>query len=492
VSRFEITSRHAAAERAACIQVDAGTMGELRPAAHPQGTTIEVRDLFFNLPARRKFLRSEVTEQGHVVRLLERLALSRPDVAFRLRSGPRTLLEAPATRDGRDTTRLAKIVGPDFVERCLTLEHSAGPVTLRGWIGVPAAARATSDLQFWFVNGRAVRDRLLMNAVRLGYRDVLYGGRQPAYVLYLEVDPELVDVNAHPQKLEVRFRDSRQVHDFVFRAVERQLAGTRPGVSVSAPALHGSHGRDPQSLSLGSSAGSSGMTGGGTWGAVSPPGVWGVAEQLRGTSREPHPHDPEPAVAEMAPPVLGTALAQVHGVYILAQNEQGLVLVDMHAAHERVLYEKLKAEAGRVATQLLLAPVTLELKVDELDALLEQQRQWQDAGFEIERLGPTTLAVRAVPAMMPREDIGALVRDVIAGVAADGVAHHLDSATDRLLGTIACRSAIHAHRRLSLTEMNALLRQMEQTPRADQCNHGRPTWTQVTLQELDRMFLRGR
>jgi DNA mismatch repair protein MutL len=195
---------------------------------------------------------------------------------------------------------------------------------------------------------------------------------------------------------------------------------------------------------------------------------------------------------EIGTPVLGTALAQVHGIYILAQNDQGLVVVDMHAAHERVLYEKLKSESGRMATQLLLAPVSVELKVHELDALLEQQRQWHDAGFEIERLGPTTLAVRAVPALMPREDIGALVREVIAGVAAEGVAHHLDSATDRLLGTIACRSAIHAHRRLSLAEMNALLRQMEQTPRADQCNHGRPTWTQVSLQELDRLFLRGR
>jgi DNA mismatch repair protein MutL len=488
VSRFEITSRHASSEHAACINVDAGAFGELKPAAHPQGTTIEVRDLFFNLPARRKFLRSEVTEQGHIVRLLERLALSRDDVAFRLRSGTRTLLEAPASHQVGDPARLARIVGREFVERCLEVDHAAGPVRLRGWIGVPAAARATSDLQFWFVNGRAVRDRLLMNAVRLGYRDVLYGGRQPAYVLYLEIDPSLVDVNAHPQKLEVRFRDSRQVHDFVFRAVERKLAGTRPGVSTVTPVQANSIGQYAHSLPLAART-------------VSAPGVWGVAEavlatdamELRGTSSEPHPHDPESAPAEAdAPQVLGTALAQVHGIYILAQNEQGLVLVDMHAAHERVLYEKLKTEAGGVPTQLLLAPLTMELKVDQLDALLEQRAQWQAAGFELERLGPGTLVVRAVPAMLPREDIAALVHDVIADVATDGVAHHLDGATDRLLGTIACRSAIHAHRRLSLTEMNSLLRQMERTPRADQCNHGRPTWTQVSLQELDRMFLRGR
>jgi DNA mismatch repair protein MutL len=493
VSRFEITSRHVDAERAASILVDAGTLGELRPAAHPTGTTIEVRDLFFNLPARRKFLRSEVTEQGHIVRLLERLALSRHDVAFRLKSAARTLLDAPAGTGEHDAARLAKVVGHEFVERSLDVDHSAGPVRVHGWIGAPTAARATSDLQFWFVNGRAVRDRLLMNAVRLGYRDVLYGGRQPAYVLYLDIDPTLVDVNAHPQKLEVRFRDSRQIHDFVFRAVQRKLAGTKPGISVVPPAL--ASGADPQAwtpMPLMSRADAA-------------PGVWGVAEALRGVSADPHPHEPyaqdsfardagglDSLERPLASQPLGTALAQVHGLYILAQNDQGLVLVDMHAAHERVLYEKLKAEAGRVATQLLLAPVTVELKVDELDALMEHQEQWAQAGFELERLSPGTLVVRSVPAMLPREDIAALVHDVIADVATDGTTHHLDGATDRLLGTIACRSAIHAHRRLTLPEMNALLRQMEVTPRADQCNHGRPTWTQVSLQELDRMFLRGR
>jgi DNA mismatch repair protein MutL len=405
------------------------------------------------------------------------------------------LLDAPAGTGEHDAARLAKVVGREFVERSLDVDHSAGPVRVHGWIGAPTAARATADLQYWFVNGRAVRDRLLMNAVRLGYRDVLYGGRQPAYVLYLEIDPALVDVNAHPQKLEVRFRDSRQIHDFVFRAVERRLSGTRPGVSAVPPAFGpGAHAH--------------------TWPTGSPvtqaPGVWGIAEALRGVSNDPDPHSPQDAYADVrvdgreaafpgaAPAAttvsqpLGTALAQVHGLYILAQNEQGLVLVDMHAAHERVLYEKLKAEAGSVATQLLLAPVTVELKVDELDALLEHQEQWARAGFDLERLSPSTLVVRSVPAMLPREDIAALVHDVIADLATDGTTHHLDGATDRLLGTIACRSAIHAHRRLTLPEMNALLRQMENTPRADQCNHGRPTWTQVSLQELDRMFLRGR
>jgi len=478
VSRFDITSRHVDEERAARVSVEGGTIGEPAPAAHPPGTTIEVRDLFYNLPARRKFLRSEVTEQGHIVRLLERLALSRDDVAFRLRTGSRTLLDAPAlVAAGGAAARLGRIVGQDFVSRALEIEHSAGPVRLSGWIGAPSAARATSDLQFWFVNGRAVRDRLLMNAVRLGYRDVLYSGRQPAYVLYLDIDPTLVDVNAHPQKLEVRFRDSRQIHDFVFRAVERKLSGTKPGTSAVPPAASpGGHYTQPMALH--------------TVDVAPATSVWAVAEMLRGASAAEYEHPAEPPANAAQP--LGEALAQVHGIYILAQNPQGLVLVDMHAAHERVLYEKLKAQSGTVATQLLLTPVTVEMKIDELDVLMAQAGEWLAAGFDVERLAPDTLVVRSVPAMLPSEDIAALVREVVGDVASDSATHHLDSATDRLLGTIACRSAIHAHRRLTLPEMNALLRQMEQTPRADQCNHGRPTWTHVSLHELDRMFLRGR
>ena len=484
VSRFEIVSRHAQAERAASVSVDAGAIGEPRPAAHPPGTTIEVRDLFYNLPPRRKFLRSEVTEQGHIVRLLERLALSRADVAFRLRSGSRTLLDAPALKSGGAAAdRLARIVGDEFVERSLEIDHAAGPVRLSGWIGTPAAARASSDLQFWFVNGRAVRDRLLMNAVRLGFRDVLYSGRQPSYVLYLEIDPALVDVNAHPQKLEVRFRDSRQIHDFVFRAVERRLAGTRPAPGALPPAWNPAA---PYTAPLGL----------GSAEFVAPSGVWAISEALTVAEASVSGQMAAMASAPIEPTAdqnpLGVALAQIHGIYILAQNEHGLVLVDMHAAHERVLYEKMKAQQGAAATQLLLAPITVPLKVDELDALMAQREEWLAAGFDLERLAPETLVVRAVPALLPREDVAALVRDVVAGVSEDGAAHHLDGATDRLLGTIACRSAIHAHRRLTLAEMNALLRQMEQTPRADQCNHGRPTWTQVTLAELDRMFLRGR
>jgi len=488
VSRFEIVSRHVDAERGASVSVDAGAVSASMPAAHPPGTTIEVRDLFYNLPARRKFLRTEVTEQGHIVRLVERLALSRSDVAFRLRSGSRTLLDAPAlkSKDGggnATTDRLARIVGREFVEHALEVDHSAGPVRVSGWIGAPSASRATSDLQFWFVNGRAVRDRLLMNAVRLGYRDVMYSGRQPSYVLYLDIDPALVDVNAHPQKLEVRFRDSRQIHDFVFRAVERRLSDTKPAAGALPPAWSGmGQHATPLSMPLNLRVAD----------AAAPSGVWAMSEALNAANDREARVFEESRITTSHDHPLGEAIAQIHGIYILAQNESGLVLVDMHAAHERVLYEKMKAEQGAAATQLLLAPITVSLKVDELDALMAQREQWTTAGFDLERFSPETLVVRSVPALLPREDIAALVRDVVAGVSEDGASHHLDGATDRLLGTIACRSAIHAHRRLTLAEMNALLRQMEQTPRADQCNHGRPTWTQVTLAELDRMFLRGR
>jgi DNA mismatch repair protein MutL len=356
-------------------------------------------------------------------------------------------------------------------------------VRISGWIGTPSAARATSDLQFWFVNGRAVRDRLLMNAVRLGFRDVLYSGRQPSYVLYLDIDPALVDVNAHPQKLEVRFRDSRQIHDFVFRAVERRLAGTRPlgGTGPDAgPAWRASNGGAPHIAPMELHGA----------GLDAPTGSWALSARL-GEVRDAAAA-PETPAADTSPQPLGEAVAQIHGIYILAQNSHGMVLVDMHAAHERVLYEQMKARQDAAATQLLLAPITVTLKVDEVDAVMAGRDDWQRAGFDIDRFAPDTLVVRAVPAMLPREDVGALVRDVVNGVVDDGASHHLGAMSDRLLGTIACRSAIHAHRRLTIPEMNALLRQMERTPRADQCNHGRPTWTQVTLEELDRMFLRGR
>jgi DNA mismatch repair protein MutL len=500
VARLRLVSHPLEAGHASEINVDGGAVADVRPAAHPSGTTIEVRDLFFNVPARRKFVRSDTTEVGHIARLTERLALSRFDVAFRLRNGARVLLDAPSVAteasssdenldalNGVGAERVRAVLGEEFMATAVPVSHSAGPVALSGWVALPTASRAQPDQQFWFVNGRSVRDRLLMNAVRLAYRDVLYHGRHAAYVLYLTLDPRLVDVNAHPAKLEVRFRDSRQVHDFVFRAVERTLAATKPnlaGVPAAATASLGVHavpaagrvaylapGAPPQGMfDL----------------REEPRSPWHIVGSVRDDAAESElGSDDQP---------LGVAIAQLHGIYIVAQNRAGLVLVDMHAAHERVLYEKLKGERGGAppASQHLMEPIVVELKAHELDAVLEDRARWVSAGFEVDALGPTRLALRAVPALLVGQDIGEVMRAVVRDLGLDAGNHHLDGAADRFLGTLACRTAIHAHRRLTLPEMNALLRQMEATDRANQCNHGRPTWTRLSLADLDQLFLRGR
>ena len=496
VSRLRIVSHPQTAEHGAEIGVDGGAVTPVRPAAHPHGTTIEVRELFYNVPARRKFVRSDSTELGHIVRLVERLALSRFDVTFRLRNGTRLMLDAPAVAEGAELSRVSEVLGKEFSGRSVPVDHSAGPVHIAGWIGLPTAARATADQQYWFVNNRNVRDRLLMNAVRVAYRDVLYGGRHAAYVLYLTLDPKLVDVNAHPAKLEVRFRDSRQVHDFVFRALERVLADTKPNLIAALPAADTAIvlGRAEAPASEGTRYLFQGTT-------ASLPlyeptrNPWAIVNSVR---------EPEPdfsgiptAAASLDSPSghpLGTALAQLHGIYILAQNRDGLVLVDMHAAHERVLYEKMKAEhdLAEPASQHLLEPLVVELKGHELDAILESRLEWERAGFELDALGPTRLALRRVPALIARENVTEIVKAVVRDLDLDADAHHLDSAADKFLGTLACRTAIHAHRRLTVPEMNALLRQMEVTERANQCNHGRPTWTRLSMPELDQLFLRGR
>ena len=485
VSRMRLVSRPRDVEHASQISVDGGSVSVVRPAAHPHGTTIEIRDLFFNVPARRKFVRSESTELGHIARLVEKLALSRFDVTFRLHNGERPVLEAPAiATEGGEAARLATILGKDFPIRSVPVRHRAGPVEIAGWVGLPTTSRAQPDQQFWFVNGRSVRDRLLMNALRLAYRDVLYHGRHAAYVLYLSLDPKLVDVNAHPAKLEVRFRDSRQIHEFVFRAVERVLAGTKPDLAV-APAADASPVIGPHTLSAGFNFGSPAA---GYMSASVPflseaRGPWALSAAV---------HEPAPQPQSEQP--LGVAIAQLHGIYIVAQNREGLVLVDMHAAHERVLYEKFKADRGATApaSQHLLEPIVVDLKVHELEEILEGRDEWERAGFELDSLGPARLALRSVPALLIGQNVAEIVAAVVRDLGTEAGAHHLDGAADRFLGTLACRTAIHAHRRLTLPEMNALLRQMETTDRANQCNHGRPTWTRLSLGELDQLFLRGR
>jgi DNA mismatch repair protein MutL len=503
VSRLRILSRHTSADRGAEIALEGGGEGQVRPAAHPTGTTVEVRDLFFNVPARRKFVKSEATELGHIARLVERLALSRFDVSFRLRHGTRVILDVPALDGtGTELARLAEVLGADFAAGAVAVSHAAGPVMLSGWAGLPTRSRAQPDQQFWFVNGRSVRDRLLMNAVRLAYRDVLYHGRFPAYVLYLTLDPKRVDVNAHPGKLEVRFRDARQIHEFVFRSLERALAETSPEPSGAPAASASLPDASPVSWRSSSSTGEPPVLAG----SGAPAAAVAPALPFYSPSRDPWTiaaliaDAPAGSTAPslLSPPdeehPLGTALAQLHGVYILAQTSSGLVLVDMHAAHERVLYEKLKAERaqGPVPSQLLLEPLTVQLKSHELEALLEQREEWGRAGFEIDALSGTHLALRRVPAFLPMAEIPRIVRALVHDLTLDADTHHLEGAADRVLGTLACRSAIHAHRKLTLPEMNALLRQMEDTERANQCNHGRPTWTRLTLQQLDQLFLRGR
>jgi DNA mismatch repair protein MutL len=472
VSRLRFVSRTAMEPHGSEILCEGGVVGPARPAALQSGTTVEVRDLFFNVPARRKFVRAETTELGHIVRLTERLALSRPGVAFRLRSADRVLTDAPAPRtEDKERERIAAVLGGGFLEQALPVSESAGPLALSGWIVLPTASRAQADQQFWSVNGRYVRDRLLTNAVRLAYRDVMYHGKYPAYVLHLTIDPELVDVNAHPAKLEVRFRDTRRVHGFVLSAVERVLAATKPA-AAPMPAVLTSE-VVPRALDL----------------------VMARRDAWSPVATAPDAGVREPAVPERgdgAP--LGTALAQLHGVYILSQSREGLILVDMHAAHERVIYERMKAEcaASGIASQHLVVPIVLELKDHEIEALVAQSAEWERAGFEMDALGPTRLAIRRIPALVSPADAQEVVRAVVHDLELDAGVNHLEAAADRFLGTLACRTAIHAHRRLSLPEMDALLRQMEATERANQCNHGRPTWTRLTLGELDQLFLRGR
>ncbi len=496
VSRLRIVSRRAQDSQAHELLVDAGDVQMPRPAAHPGGTLIEVRELFHSVPARRKFMRAEATEAGHVLRLVERLALARMDVGFTLTHNGRQMLRClPAATDEQRLARVAEVMGDEFAGACMPVVVEGGPLSLRGWISLPTFSRSQGDLTHWFVNGRAVRDRLLINAARVAYRDVLFNGRHPAYVLSLGIDPAEVDVNAHPQKQEVRFRESRAVHDFIQRALERRLADTRPGLQSSAGDTRGTvFAAQPSSTFARSySSGSVGSPRGYAPAPLRPQGFsfersspWQVGEAVAGA----------PAVDAVQPDdrPLGQALAQLHGIYILAQDAEGLVLVDAHAGHERVLYEKFKAaQAEKPAdSQALLEPLVLALREHEIDALLQSGADWERAGFELERLAPGSLAVRRIPATLGHSDIGALLREVVTGVLDDQGVHHIEGAEHQLLATLACRAAIHAHRRLTLPEMDALLRQMEQTERSAQCNHGRPTYARVSLPELDRLFLRGR
>jgi DNA mismatch repair protein MutL len=487
VARVRLTSRCANQATAYAVSADNGALSPPEPAPHPFGTTVEVRDLFFNVPARRKFLKAERTETQQIQRMVERLALSSFEAAFRLTSGKRVLADFPAAKTLLERERrVAQIVGDEFIANALHVEYENSGCKVSGWLCQPTFARAQPDLQHFYLNGRMLRDRLISSAIRTGYRDVLYGGRHPAFVLFMQIDPKQVDVNAHPAKLEVRFREGRFVHDFLFRTVERVLRDTFAGSDASAPAPTNVSALMPQSsVSM--------------WPARGPHQSampLRVAEAMPTFFTPPSSQsirEPEAARETDAPP-LGFALAQLHGVYILSQAPDGLILVDMHAAHERTTYERMKLamQQGSIATQPLLVPLTIEVSSAEADVLDEHATLLLRAGLEITRSGPASIQVRSLPAFLTTRDIAELVHRIASDLLTNWVTRGVEEAINEVLGTMACHGAVRANRNLTIPEMNALLREMERTVRSDQCNHGRPTWTYLSMADLDRLFLRGR
>ena len=498
VSRLTLTSRPRDAEHAWQVSTDgAETEFDIRPAAHPVGSTVEVRDIFYNTPARRKFLRSEKTEFQHIETLIRRMALARLDIGLSLTHNQRHILQLkPAQSQADIDERLAALLGGDFLEQSLPVDLSAAGLRLHGWVGLPTYSRSQADLQFFYVNGRLVRDKLVSIAIRQAYQDVLYHGRQPVYVLYLELDPALVDVNAHPTKLEVRFRESRMVHDFLFRGLHRQLGGARAGLGVPVSEIRATQAGAPEldrpppavnPASVPSTAPPSGNRQ--TALPLNVAELMQNYESLYAASASPA----APLAGETACP-LGYALAQLHGVFILAENAQGLILVDAHAAHERVTYEQLKQQrqAGPIASQPLLLPIRLDLSEAEAELAVAHTGSLAELGIELGRIGPGALLIRALPALIGQSEGEILVRDVLADLNAHGQSRRVEERLDELLATLACHGSVRANRRLSVPEMNALLRAMEATDRSGQCNHGRPTWVQLSLHDLNGLFLRGR
>ena len=460
VARLAIASRTRDAAHGASISAEGAQLGEVRPAARAQGTTVAVSDLYFNTPARRKFLRSEATEFGHCDEVFRRIALARAGTAFMLKHNGRV---SHVLRTQSAAERATALLGESFSSNSVELESQTGSLRLFGRAGTPQTAGERADGQYFFVNGRYVRDRLLSHAVREAYSELLHGERQPAYVLFLEIDPRGVDVNVHPAKIEVRFRDPRGVHQFVYHALHRALSPSAATAPVSYAAL--SHERPIQS----------------SFGLAQPAAAYQSFMRV----------EPLPA-SEKAPP-LGYALGQLHGVYILAQNEAGLVLVDMHAAHERIVMEKLKVnlDAGAVQRQNLLVPAAFQAEALDVATAEENREALERLGLELTVSGPNELAVRAAPAALAGGDIVGLARGVLGEIREYGASQVLSSRQNELLATMACHAAVRAHRALSIAEMNALLREMEETERSGSCNHGRPTWYQLTLADLDKLFMRG-
>jgi DNA mismatch repair protein MutL len=489
VADFSLTSQVSGAAHAWRIHSPGNPQqAAMTPAAHPQGTTIEVRDLFFNVPARRKFLRAERTELHHLDEVLRRMALARPDVGFSFNVAGKNQWRSDEAADAQQ--RLRGLCGAGFSDSALFFEHERDGLRLWGWLQPPTLARERTDTQYFFVNGRAVRDKVLIHAVRQAYADVLHGARQPAYVLHLTLDPESVDVNVHPAKLEVRFREARRVHDFLFSTLHHVMADVRPAerLTVGEPAFVTSAGAG---YSVPASQSSSPASAAYQTRLPLPVSAHQVQETLASYQSLARPA--EHSVDESAVPPLGFAIAQLHGIYILAENAEGLIIVDMHAAAERITYERFKQalEHDGIRRQPLLVPMPLELEARHADAASEGRDTLNQLGLVLDQISPSTWVVREVPTLLAQSNIQRLVTDTLEELAQHGHSRQVEEALNATLSRMACHGSVRAGRRLSITEMNALLRDMEATPRADQCNHGRPTWTRLSMEQLDKLFMRG-
>jgi DNA mismatch repair protein MutL len=512
VAQLALTSRTAQDEHGWKVEAQDGQLGEPAPASHAPGTSIELRELYFNTPARRKFLKSETTEFAHCEETFKRIALSRPDVAFSLQHNGKTVWQLPAQPPA---ARIAAILGEEFGHAAVTVERHAADLSLQGLAALPAYSRSSRDAQYFFVNGRFVRDKVASHALRQAYQDILHHQRHPAFVLFLDLPPEQVDVNVHPAKSEVRFRESQGIHQFIFHTLQQALSSPIAGAAANETSETSSSFRrrpessafnqlDDRTSKLAPEGSFSGLRrNDGTphfqqqnmclgvaereaayrlWEMQLGSGKWEVGS---GETAPPH-HSPVPP--------LGFALAQLSGIYILAQNAQGLIVVDMHAAHERIVYERLKAalDEKQIATQPLLIPVSFYAELLDVATVEAEQGALKMLGFDIAPLSPTRLVVRAMPALLKQAEAETVAQEVLRELREFGASRALTERRNELLATMACHGAVRANRILSITEMNALLREMEQTERADQCNHGRPTWFQLSMGELDKMFMRGK
>jgi DNA mismatch repair protein MutL len=509
VARLTLISRTADAECAWCVTADGSEQNFApQPNPHPQGTTVDVRDLFYNTPARRKFLKTEKTEFAHIETLIKRMALSRFDIGFTLAHNQKQVLNLkPAATDVAQEQRIAGICGSAFIENSVKIDFAASGLQLTGWVGLPTFSRSQQDMQFFYVNGRLIRDKLVSHAVRQAYQDVLFHGRHPVFVLYLTLDPTLVDVNAHPAKLEVRFREGRLVHDFLFTALHLSLADIRPEHGVGRVS-DGSIDSPPTAVTRQSAPE---LTPQQTRQYLDPKPVYNqrppqqsslpltVAETIKAYASL-YPEDlpvqkqPQPTLHQTRDtPPLGYAVAHLHNIYILAETPKGIILIDAHAAHERVTYERLKQQyqQGAIPSQPLLLPIKINVSSAEADLAEQEHEFFSSLGFELNRSGPETIILRSTPALLGNIDKETLIRDVLADITELGMSHRIQEQSNQLLATIACHGAVRAHRRLSIDEMNALLRDMEQTERIGQCNHGRPTWIELSTNDLDKFFLRG-